>query len=106
MTAVRLDGKVAFITGGGTGIGAGIAAAYAGAGAAVVVVGRRPEPLHAVVTDIRSAGGAALSVPADVTDYDSLSAAVDTAVGEYGHLDVVISNAGGPSAFGDRKSVV
>jgi NAD(P)-dependent dehydrogenase (short-subunit alcohol dehydrogenase family) len=71
----------------------------------VVVVGRRPEPLHAVVADIVSAGGVALAVPADVTAYDSLSAAVDTAVGEYGHLDIVISNAGGPSAFGPTLDI-
>jgi NAD(P)-dependent dehydrogenase (short-subunit alcohol dehydrogenase family) len=103
--AVQLDGKVAFITGGGTGIGAGIAAAYADAGASVVVVGRRPDPLHAVVADIAGAGGTALAVPADVTDYDSLAAAVDTAIGTYGHLDIVVSNAGGPSAFGPTLDI-
>lgn len=103
--AVQLEGKVAFVTGGGTGIGAGIAAAFAGAGASVVVVGRRPEPLQSVVADITSAGGAALAVPADVTDYDSLAAAVDAAVAEYGHLDIVVSNAGGPSAFGPTLDI-
>jgi NAD(P)-dependent dehydrogenase (short-subunit alcohol dehydrogenase family) len=102
---VQLDGKVAFVTGGGTGIGAGIAAAYAGAGASVVVVGRRPDPLDAVVADIASAGGTALAVPADVTSYDSLAAAVSTAVGEYGHLDIVVSNAGGPAAFGPTLDI-
>lgn len=99
-TAVQLDGRVAFITGGGTGIGAGIAAAYARAGASVVVVGRRRAPLDSVVADVGAAGGRALALPADVTDYDSLAAAVDAAVAEYGYLDIVVSNAGGPSAFG------
>jgi NAD(P)-dependent dehydrogenase (short-subunit alcohol dehydrogenase family) len=102
---VQLDGKVAFVTGGGTGIGAGIAAAYAGAGASVVVVGRRPDPLQSVVADITSKGGTALAVPADVTNFESLAAAVDTAVGEYGHLDIVVSNAGGPSAFGPTLDI-
>jgi NAD(P)-dependent dehydrogenase (short-subunit alcohol dehydrogenase family) len=96
---------VAFITGGGTGIGAGIAAAYAAAGASVVVVGRRPEPLDAVVGDITRAGGVALAVPADVTSYESLDAAVDRAVAEYGGLDIVVSNAGGPSAFGPTLDI-
>jgi 3-oxoacyl-[acyl-carrier protein] reductase len=95
-----LDGKVALITGGGTGIGAGIARAYAGAGASVVVAGRRPEPLHAVVDDVTGAGGVAVALPADVTDAGRLDAAVATAVERHGRLDIVVSNAGGPSAYG------
>jgi NAD(P)-dependent dehydrogenase (short-subunit alcohol dehydrogenase family) len=91
---------VAFITGGGTGIGAGIARAFAAAGAAVVVVGRRAEPLDAVVSDVLGAGGAATAVTADVTQFEQLAAAVDGVIDEFGHLDIVISNAGGPSAFG------
>jgi NAD(P)-dependent dehydrogenase (short-subunit alcohol dehydrogenase family) len=102
---VQLDRKVAFITGGGTGIGAGIAAAYAAAGASVVVVGRRPDPLDAVVGDITRAGGSALAVPADATRYESLAAAVDRAVAEYGGLDIVVSNAGGPAAFGPTLDI-
>lgn len=98
--AVRLDGKVAFITGGGTGIGAGIARAFAGAGAAVAVVGRRREPLDAVAAEVSAVGGRAFAVSADVTDHDSLVAAVAAAVTELGQLDIVVSNAGGPSAFG------
>lgn len=95
-----LDGKVALITGGGTGIGAGIARAYADGGASVVLVGRRPEPLDAVVEEIVGAGGAAVSLPADVTKFEEIDAAAAAAVTAHGHLDIVVSNAGGPSAFG------
>jgi 3-oxoacyl-[acyl-carrier protein] reductase len=89
-----LDGKVALITGGGTGIGAAIADAFAAEGAAVAITGRRPEPLAEVVARITAAGCRALSAPADVTDLDAMQRAVDTTVERFGHLDVVVANAG------------
>jgi NAD(P)-dependent dehydrogenase (short-subunit alcohol dehydrogenase family) len=102
MTGAEADltGRVALITGGGTGIGEGIAVAFGAAGISVAVVGRRPEPLEQTVESVAAAGGTAIALPADVTRYDDLAAAVDTAVAELGLLDIVVSNAGGPSAFG------
>jgi 3-oxoacyl-[acyl-carrier protein] reductase len=89
-----LDGRVALVTGGGTGIGAAIAEVFASAGASVTVTGRRAEPLAGVVARITGAGGAALDVPADVTDLDAMRRAVDSTVAAFGRLDIVVANAG------------
>lgn len=85
-----LDGQTAWITGGGSGIGAAGARALAEAGAAVVLSGRRSEPLEAVAEEIRSAGGTAGTHPVDVSD----SAAVAEAVAEIGRVDILLANAG------------
>ena len=85
-----LDGQTAWITGGGSGIGAAGARALAEAGAAVVLSGRRAEPLEAVADEIRAAGGMARIHPLDVSD----SAAVADAVAEIGQVDILLANAG------------
>src|SRR5882724_2877818 len=94
-----LDGKVAFVTGGGTGIGRAIAETFAAAGASVVITGRRPEPLAAVVERIEAAGGTAMSLCVDVTDLDTMEEAARAANEHFGRLDVVVANAGSAAAF-------
>ncbi len=86
---MRLAGKVALISGGGTGIGAATARLFASEGASVVVTGRRSEPIEAVATEI---GGGA--VTGDISDPAHAAEAVDTAVRTFGGLDVVVANAG------------
>jgi NAD(P)-dependent dehydrogenase (short-subunit alcohol dehydrogenase family) len=66
----------------------------------VAVVGRRPEPLAEVVARIDDDGGTAIALPADVTDLDAMVAAVAATVARFGHLDLVVANAGAAPAFG------
>lgn len=89
----RLQGKVAFVTGGGTGIGAATAIRFAQEGATVVICGRRREPLDAVVAQITAAGGTAQAVQADVSDEAGFTAAIEAAAARHGRLDVLVNNA-------------
>ena len=85
-------GRVVLITGGGTGLGRAAALDFAAGGAKVVVCGRRPEPLKQVCAEI---GGDCLAVPADIREPDEVTRVVDSALAEYGRIDVLINNAGG-----------
>jgi NAD(P)-dependent dehydrogenase (short-subunit alcohol dehydrogenase family) len=85
--------QVALVTGGGTGIGAAAARRFAAQGAAVAVVGRRPGPLEETVGAIRSAGGVALAISADLADPASPSRIVASVVEAWGRLDVLVNNA-------------
>jgi NAD(P)-dependent dehydrogenase (short-subunit alcohol dehydrogenase family) len=87
-------GKVALITGGGSGIGKASALALAREGFAVVVAGRRPEPLDAVVAEIERMQVKALGVPTDVSDPASVEALFAKTKATFGRLDVLFNNAG------------
>ncbi|HUH68113.1 MAG TPA: SDR family NAD(P)-dependent oxidoreductase [Mycobacterium sp.] len=93
MTAT-LAHTAALVTGASSGIGAATAKALAAQGAAVALLARRANRLADLKTDIESAGGTALVVPADVTDAEQVSAAVRRIVAELGRLDTVVNNAG------------
>jgi NAD(P)-dependent dehydrogenase (short-subunit alcohol dehydrogenase family) len=88
------NGKVALVTGGGSGIGRASALALAEEGFAVVVAGRRPEPLQTVVNEIESNQGRSLGVPTDVGNPDSVRALFAKTKETYGRLDVLFNNAG------------
>lgn len=90
---IRLQGKVAFITGGGSGIGAATAKRFAQEGAKVVICGRRQAPLDAVVADIEQLGGKAWSVIADVSQEAQLVAAIEATESTHGSLDILVNNA-------------
>jgi len=86
--------KVAIITGGGTGIGRSAALALGREGYAVVIAGRRREPLEQTVADATAEGLVLSSVAADVTDPDDVRALFDAAVERHGRVDVLFNNAG------------
>jgi len=91
---MRLEKKVAIVTGGGTGIGEAIARAFAREGANVAITGRRKEELERVVKDIERNGGKALALPGSVTDEADVQEAVAMTVKTFGRLDVLVNNAG------------
>jgi meso-butanediol dehydrogenase/(S,S)-butanediol dehydrogenase/diacetyl reductase len=91
--AGRLQGKVAFVTGGGSGIGEATAKRFAAEGATVVICGRRKEPLDAVVAAIAAAGGKAEGVQADVGVEAQIVGAIEDAARRHGKLDILVNNA-------------
>ena len=90
----RLEGKVALITGGGSGIGEASAKLFAEEGATIAVADLNAEGAERVASEVRDAGGSAMSTAVDVTDNDSCAAAVDAAVDEFGRVDVLVNSAG------------
>ena len=99
MSAGRLDGRTALVTGAGTGIGAAVVARLAREGARVALVGRREHRLAEVAATLPPGAGAV--VPADVTDAADVARAVDAAAAlGGGRLDLVVNNAGAGSVGG------
>ena len=86
--------KVAIVTGAGTGIGKQTALALLREGYAVVLAGRRAEPLAAVVAQAGPDGARAIAVPTDVTDPASVRALFDRSWEAFGRLDLLFNNAG------------
>jgi NAD(P)-dependent dehydrogenase (short-subunit alcohol dehydrogenase family) len=85
--------KVALVTGAGSGIGRATALALLREGYAVVLAGRRPEPLAQTVAEA-GATARALAVPADVSDPSSVRALFDKTTDAFGRLDLLFNNAG------------
>lgn len=91
---MRLQGKVAVVTGGGSGFGEGIARRFAEEGAKVVVNDINADGARRVAEVIAQQGGKAAHVKGDVTKRGDVKAMVDAAVERYGRLDIMVNNAG------------
>lgn len=87
------EGKVVFVTGGGTGLGKAIAAEYARLGASLVVASRSEDHLEAARTMLRQLGAKGIAVPCDIRDADEIAGAFDAAVEAFGLPDVLVNNA-------------
>ena len=96
LPSMRLDGKVALVSGAGSGIGraVAVAAAEAGADCAVTELPGRLADLDATCESIESLGRRALPVPLQLPDLDSIDAAVKAVVGTFDRVDVLVNNAG------------
>jgi 3-oxoacyl-[acyl-carrier protein] reductase len=91
---MRLEKKVAIVTGGGSGFGRGIAELFAAEGAAVVVADINDAAARDVADAIEKTGGRATSVKCDVTKRADVAAMVAAATDRYGRLDILVNNAG------------
>jgi NAD(P)-dependent dehydrogenase (short-subunit alcohol dehydrogenase family) len=91
---MRLEGKVALITGGGSGIGEAASILFAKEGARVAILGRTREKLEETVKRIEEAGGEALAVEGDVSKYPDMERVAAEVMEKWGRLDVVFANAG------------
>ncbi|WP_405083010.1 SDR family oxidoreductase [Paenibacillus chitinolyticus] len=91
---MRLEGKVAVVTGAASGMGKAITELYAKEGAKVVVSDLNIEGAEAVAAAIQAGGGEAVAVKTNVAELNDIQAMIDTAVNKYGTLDILVNNAG------------
>ena len=100
LSRLRLDGKVAIVTGGTRGIGLAIATTFARAGAHVVVSSRKAEQVEAVAESLRTEGRSAAGIPAHLGRPADVEALVAGTVERFGGIDIVVNNAATNPVFG------
>ncbi len=91
---LKLDGKVALVTGGGRGLGRAMAQALAEAGADVVVVSRTVQEIEETADSIRKMGRKALAIPTDILQIQQVEKAVQITLKEFGKIDILVNNSG------------
>ncbi|KSZ56031.1 short-chain dehydrogenase [Rhodococcus pyridinivorans KG-16] len=89
-----VDDRVVIVTGASSGLGVAFAKGFVEAGARVVLAARRADKLEETAALIDSLGGTSLTVVADISDPEQAGALMDSAMGEFGQVDVLINNAG------------
>lgn len=91
-----LEGKVAFVTGGGSGICKGITKTFLSHGARVVIVGRKADRLEAAAKELsEETGRECIACPADVRNPQEIEAAIDRTLERFGAMDIVVNGAAG-----------
>jgi citronellol/citronellal dehydrogenase len=90
-----LEGAVCVVSGAGTGLGKATALELARLGATVIGCGRRPEPLEAMVAEVKEAGGEAEAEPLDIREAEAVDGFFDGVIERHGRLDLLVNNAGG-----------
>jgi NADP-dependent 3-hydroxy acid dehydrogenase YdfG len=90
----NIEGKVVVITGASSGLGEATARLLSAQGASVILGARRADSLQSLADELTGSGGKALAKTTDVTQYDQVKGLVDAAVQAFGHIDVMINNAG------------
>jgi 2-dehydro-3-deoxy-D-gluconate 5-dehydrogenase len=91
-----MAGKAALVTGASRGIGRAIALAFGRAGADVAVLARSGPEIESVAEQLRDRGRRAVALQCDITQPNEIAAAIDRALEQFGTLDVLVNNAGGP----------
>ena len=94
MKTLRLNDKVAVITGGGGGLGRAMCLAFAQAGATIVVSDMRVESMNEVTEEVTKLGQKAMGIRCDVTKSFEVNQMVDKAISEFGRVDILVNNAG------------
>lgn len=100
---MRLENKVAIITGGGRGIGRAFALRFAQEGAKVVVTQRTTTEIEGTVSEIKASGGNALAVTMDIRDPEQVNKMIQRAADEFGGIDILINNAGFYGGLGHKR---
>ena len=95
LDSLKLDGKVAIITGAGRGLGRAMAVRFATAGADVVIAARTLSELEQTAAKVRATGRKCVIAQTDVTRSEQVNAMAAAAITEFGRIDILVNNAGG-----------
>lgn len=102
---MKLENKVAIVTGAGRGIGQATAVAFAREGARVILAARTRSQLEDTATRCREAGGTALPVVVDVASWEQVQHLVKTALEDSGQVDILVNSAGGYGPIGPTSEI-
>lgn len=91
---MKLEGKIAIVTGGGTGIGKAIAMEFANAGANMVICSRNVQNIENVRDEVETIGRRSLAIPVDVRVKEQIDHMVQRVIAEFGRIDILVNNAG------------